>query len=592
MRQKLETKLTITDAKGNRTPGQMEWTAMKNTSLRWVFGTAVLGLFLGLTVFSADLLADEDQTPRSTETQQVTYSKGFVPPDMDLSHLDGSKVSNKLSALATPSQWDWRKQGVVTSVKDQGACGSCYAFASIGNIESKIQVDGELAVSLSENNVKECQFYSNPCKGSSYFKVANWLSVAGTVLESCDPYVASDVSCNSRCTYQNTLLDWRIICWDEVPSIRVLQNYIYTYGPIYTTLYAGDGNDPSWDKKINSYDGTEILYYTGDYPVNHAVLIVGWDDTVSHAGGSGAWIVKNSWGTDWGGICGYGIETGYFKIAYGSAGIGKYSSFIHTLQDYNQHESIMYYDEGGWTHNLGYDATTAWMVAKYTLASNVDVKRVEFWTNDKTTDIDVYIYDTFDGTNLSDELACKLDQSFTEAGYHSVALDSPPNMTGGNTIYVAAKITNATYRKPIVGDMAGPAETNKTFFNRYGSGFSWTDPGSSYDIDLGLRIRTTPGLVTAVDDDNLTPFTFELSQNYPNPFNPTTEIRFDLPTASNVRLVVYNVLGQRVATLINGRREAGKHIAAWDATRHASGVYFYRLETPTNTNTRKMLLLK
>jgi len=140
--------------------------------------------------------------------------------------------------------------------------------------------------------------------------------------------------------------------------------------------------------------------------------------------------------------------------------------------------------------------------------------------------------------------------------------------------------------------MAGPAETNKTFFNRYGSGFSWIDPGLKYDIDLGLRIRTTQGGVTAVDDDNLTPFTFELSQNYPNPFNPATAISFSLPEACDVRLEIYNITGQKVATLIAGRRQAGHHTIEWDGSSFASGVYLYRLEAGNFAETKKMLLLK
>ena len=90
---------------------------------------------------------------------------------------------------------------------------------------------------------------------------------------------------------------------------------------------------------------------------------------------------------------------------------------------------------------------------------------------------------------------------------------------------------------------------------------------------------------------------FELTQNYPNPFNPTTEIAFSLPEARHVTLEIYNVLGQRVATLVNEFREAGPHLVPWDATDAeghsvASGIYLYRLQAGSLTTTRKMLLLK
>ncbi|HXX65023.1 MAG TPA: FlgD immunoglobulin-like domain containing protein, partial [Bacteroidota bacterium] len=88
---------------------------------------------------------------------------------------------------------------------------------------------------------------------------------------------------------------------------------------------------------------------------------------------------------------------------------------------------------------------------------------------------------------------------------------------------------------------------------------------------------------------------------YPNPFNPTTQIRFSLPNVSTVSLVVYNILGQRIATLASGLAAAGEHVVTWNGRDQAgravsSGVYFYRLQATgsegTFTNIKKMLLLK
>lgn len=83
-----------------------------------------------------------------------------------------------------------------------------------------------------------------------------------------------------------------------------------------------------------------------------------------------------------------------------------------------------------------------------------------------------------------------------------------------------------------------------------------------------------------------------LSQNYPNPFNPTTSISFNLPEATNVSLSVYNMIGQKVAVLVDGRRTAGEHTVAFDASSLSSGVYIYRLRSGSMTITKKMTLLK
>jgi hypothetical protein len=97
--------------------------------------------------------------------------------------------------------------------------------------------------------------------------------------------------------------------------------------------------------------------------------------------------------------------------------------------------------------------------------------------------------------------------------------------------------------------------------------------------------------VEVVQNDKL-PSSFQLAQNYPNPFNPTTNIRFDLTRSDHVSLKVYNITGQEVATLVSGNLVAGSYNVPFDATNLASGVYFYKLSTPAQTESRKMVLLK
>jgi hypothetical protein len=102
---------------------------------------------------------------------------------------------------------------------------------------------------------------------------------------------------------------------------------------------------------------------------------------------------------------------------------------------------------------------------------------------------------------------------------------------------------------------------------------------------------------TAAFTNGALPSGFELHQNYPNPFNPATSIEFSLPTASRVSLEVFNVLGERVALLLDGSVEAGVHRVEWDGRNLAgqsvsSGVYFYRLQSDGISETKKMLLLK
>ena len=88
------------------------------------------------------------------------------------------------------------------------------------------------------------------------------------------------------------------------------------------------------------------------------------------------------------------------------------------------------------------------------------------------------------------------------------------------------------------------------------------------------------------------PAQFKISGNYPNPFNATTTINYMMPTAANVNLSIYNLMGQKVTTLIDGHNEAGQHSVSWDAANYSSGIYFYRLSAGERVFTERMTLLK
>ena len=108
----------------------------------------------------------------------------------------------------------------------------------------------------------------------------------------------------------------------------------------------------------------------------------------------------------------------------------------------------------------------------------------------------------------------------------------------------------------------------------------------------GIWRFSYPGAITGVESPRDVPAGFVLEQNYPNPFNPATAITYRLPVASNVTLIVYDLLGRPVATLVNERQNAGSHSVKFDAGGLPSGVYFYRLQTGSFVRTKKMILLQ
>ena len=123
----------------------------------------------------------------------------------------------------------------------------------------------------------------------------------------------------------------------------------------------------------------------------------------------------------------------------------------------------------------------------------------------------------------------------------------------------------------------------------------WDPNHSLPDIEIPVTFLVNP---LGVDDRVvLLPRDFALEQNYPNPFNARTEIRYAVPYDSDVKLEVFNVLGQKVATLVDGRQTAGYKTFVWDGRTGtgeevSSGMYLYRLQTAEKTFVNKMLLLK
>ena len=111
-----------------------------------------------------------------------------------------------------------------------------------------------------------------------------------------------------------------------------------------------------------------------------------------------------------------------------------------------------------------------------------------------------------------------------------------------------------------------------------------THGNGAYELDITQ--------LTAVEEPNPEVEGFELSQNYPNPFNPTTQIRYTLPQATFVRVEVFNNAGQKIADLVAQKQPAGYHVVTFDASELSSGVYFYKLTTPSFSQTKKMLLVK
>jgi Secretion system C-terminal sorting domain/Right handed beta helix region len=164
---------------------------------------------------------------------------------------------------------------------------------------------------------------------------------------------------------------------------------------------------------------------------------------------------------------------------------------------------------------------------------------------------------------------------------NGAAVAQPLTIKEGTTVLAAPSLLGKT-------DLTGLDNFSAKFALTKGA-HTFVLSGGNVNIDYVQLIKEKVILGVPKAD---VPYSYSLEQNYPNPFNPTTTINYSLGKPSNVTLTVYNVLGQRVATLADGYRNAGLQSVVFDANKIASGVYFYRLEAGAFVKTEKMMLLK
>jgi len=227
------------------------------------------------------------------------------------------EVAGNPDASSLPSAFDWRPHGV-TSVKNQGNCGSCWAFGTAAPFEAAIRITDGVEKNLAEQYLVSCNTDGWGCRGGWWAHDYHWWKVppgetgAGAVYEADFPYTARDDACRSPYPHREKLASWAFVgSAYGVPSTQAIKQAIYDHGPIAAAVCAGI-------RFVNYTGGVFEVDEACTYGVNHAVVLVGWDDD---QGTNGVWILKNSWGTYWG-------ESGYMRIGYGVSQVGYSANYV------------------------------------------------------------------------------------------------------------------------------------------------------------------------------------------------------------------------------------------------------------------------
>jgi parallel beta-helix repeat protein len=546
-----------------------------------------------------------------------------------------------------PSCFDWRNHDGhdwMTPVRDQGGCGSCWAFGAVGMFEAMHNIwrsDPDLDLDLSEQYLVSDCLFPGDCCGGSHTTALKFICFNGVPDEECLRYVdgtdctCSGYNCDENCEHNNDgrcsdaacsdrCPDWqdRLIKMDSTKYLSMddvlVKEHIASKGPLTLSIGMGAG--------VGYWDG-DIYRCTEDNRTNHVVTIVGYDDE------GGYWIVKNSYGTGFG-------DNGYFKLGYGECGVESTELSYHFMDQAEcgcmvTHNTTLDHDLTNCVGGLSIEADGITVDCNGHLISGsasgiyvMDRKDITIKNcrikgfghgillsrcsnsnlignilSDNRRGIALYSSGLSDpgsgnhvtgniirgsskcGVNLYRSLNNYLSENRFEENYIGVCVEESSQL---NTFWANHFIDNG-----VSALEDGRAINNRWNFGNVGN--YWSDFESNPGYPNCYEI---PGPGDGVDyHPNATPKEFSIAQNYPNPFNPSTTIEYTLPKDTQVRITIYNLLGRKVRTLVDEYQTAGRRRIVWDSKNDegeevASGIYFYQIKAGDFTQSKKMVIPK
>ena len=340
-----------------------------------------------------------------------------------------------------------------------------------------------------------------------------------------------------------------------------------------------------WDNSF--WDNTLKNHYqppSNSLEPNHSVAIIGWDDNHStQAPEPGAWLVKNSWGADWG-LEGYFWISYYDKHACQNPEMGAVSFIDVDLMEW---DTAYYHDYHGWRDTLKYvdQAFNA-----FTAVHDEAIVAVNFFTAESNVNYTAKIYDSFDGIILSEELS-SVSGSFVHSGLHTVSLTDTANILKGDEFYVFLSLDNGGFaydRTSEVPVLLGAssrvivpstASEGESYYSDEGA---WKDFYNYDDASGFLNSGNICIKAIAIHDPalglNSPPYKLIKFNVYPNPFSNNLYLSFSLEKESLVQVDVYAVDGRLVYNSVGEIMFAGQNNLPINLESEKSGVYFVNMK--------------
>ncbi|MBQ8412597.1 MAG: hypothetical protein IJX12_03185, partial [Lachnospiraceae bacterium] len=340
-----------------------------------------------------------------------------------------------------PKSYDMRDYGRVSPVRDQGRYGTCWAFASLGALETTL-LPQQTSI-FSTDHMSICNSYNLGLNsgGEHTMSIAYLAAWQGPVYEADDPYGDGMSNPNLQAVCH---LEEAIVINDR--DFDIIKSAIFRYGAIETSLYSQMEYGDSFSKYYSNDNCS--YYYNGDEVPNHDVVVVGWDDEYPKENfthqpeGDGAFICKNSWGEEFG-------EDGYFYVSYYDANICNKAVVYTRVGDVDNYDKIYQSDMLGWIGQLGYGKEDAYFANVYTAGEREELSAVSFYATGKDTEFEIYVVKNFKNTDSFAEREFVVAGSTKYAGYYTVPFPEGIRLQDNERYAVVVKIKTPGAVHPI-----------------------------------------------------------------------------------------------------------------------------------------------
>lgn len=427
------------------------------------------------------IVSDKLYVPLGDIAQYINY-------DFVMNYKTASAAMSRIAAeVELPKHYDMRELGRVTPVRDQGLYGTCWAFASLAALETTLTPQENLV--FSPDHMSLCNSFSlGQNEGGEYTMVIAYMaSWQGPVYESDDPY--GDGKTNPDLKARKHLEEAQILAPKDYVAIK---EAIYKYGAVETSIYTQMKTANSWSGYYNRERAT--YYYNQEATCNHDIIIVGWDDdfpkeyfTITPEN-DGAFICKNSWGTEFG-------EDGYFYVSYEDANIGTTNVVYTKLGDANNFDNIYQSDLLGWRGQLGYEKDQAYFANVYRAGEDEELAAVSFYATDVDTTYQVYVVPEFEDADSLNDRKLVAEGSFEQAGYYTVRLDEAVKLKDNQKFAVVVHIQTPGAVHPVAIEYDADSRTREFditdgegYISLYGN--KWMSAEKNKDCNLCLKAFT------------------------------------------------------------------------------------------------------